>query len=81
MRRGGADPCRKAPITWTIDGDPKEQFVHNNAGLMGVARAGGSSYIDGVILRDRVVFHLSAEARFAQAALTLEDGLAAGAAM
>ena len=36
--------------SWTIDGDPKEQFVYQNAGLGG---SGGSSYIDSVILRDR----------------------------
>ncbi|QKK07512.1 MAG: hypothetical protein HND58_04595 [Planctomycetota bacterium] len=36
--------------TWTIDSDPKEQFVYHNAGLAG---AGSSSYIDAVILRDR----------------------------
>jgi RHS repeat-associated protein len=37
--------------SWTVDADdPKEQFVANNAGLAG---AGGSSYIDSVILRDR----------------------------
>ncbi|MDQ7014625.1 MAG: RHS repeat-associated core domain-containing protein [Planctomycetota bacterium] len=35
---------------WTIDADPKEQFVYHNAGLAGT---GGSSYIDAVILRDR----------------------------
>lgn len=36
--------------SWTIDSDPKEQFVYHNAGVAG---AGGSSYIDAVILRDR----------------------------
>jgi hypothetical protein len=35
---------------WTVDGDPKERFVYHAAGLAG---AGGSSYIDSVILRDR----------------------------
>ncbi len=35
---------------WTIDTNPKEQFVYNMAGVAG---GGGSSYIDSVILRDR----------------------------
>jgi len=35
---------------WTIDANPKEQYVYNTAGVAG---SGGSSYIDSVILRDR----------------------------
>lgn len=39
--------------TWTIDANPKEQFVNHAAGLVGIAGSGGSSYIDSVIRRDR----------------------------
>ncbi len=44
------DRWRVVAVFRASDADPKEVFVHHNAGLAGY---GGSSYIDSVILRDR----------------------------
>ncbi len=44
------DRWRVVAVFRDEDEDPKEVFVHHNAGLAGY---GGSSYIDSVILRDR----------------------------
>ncbi len=44
------DRWRVVAVFRDEDADPKEVFVHHNAGLAGY---GGSSYIDSVILRDR----------------------------
>ncbi|TVS05272.1 MAG: RHS repeat-associated core domain-containing protein [Phycisphaerales bacterium] len=44
------DRWRVVAVFRADDEDPKEVFVHHNAGLAGY---GGSSYIDSVILRDR----------------------------
>ena len=44
------DAWRQVATFRGTDSDPKEVFVHHNAGLSGF---GGSSYIDTVILRDR----------------------------